>query len=83
MQRWALILSTYDHQIEYRKSEEHSNCDALFRLPHEDFNIGNESEMHSVSATDENFPITAKDIENATILDPVLSKVFDLVILHS
>ena len=79
MQRWALILSAYDYQIEYRKSDEHSNCDALSRLPHEDSKIGSESEIYSVSAIDKNFPITAKDIGKATLLDPVLSRVFDLV----
>ena len=79
MQRWALILSVYDYQIEYRKSDEHSNCDALSRLPHEDSKTGSESEIYSVSAIDKNFPITAKDIGKATLLDPVLSRVFDLV----
>ena len=79
MQRWALILSAYDYQIEYRKSDEHSNCDALSRLPHEDSNIGNEREIYSGSAIDKYFPITTKDIGKATLLDPVLSKVFDLV----
>ena len=34
-----------------------------------------------MSAIDENFPITAKDIGKATLLDPVLSKVFDLVMI--
>ena len=52
MQRWALVLSAYDYQIEYRKSERHSNCDALSRLPHEDYKIGSESEIYSVSAID-------------------------------
>ena len=33
-----------------------------------------------MSAINENFPITAKDIGKATLLDPVLGKVFDLVI---
>ena len=45
MQCWALVLSAYDYQIEYRKSERHSNCDVLSRLPHEDSTIGSESEV--------------------------------------
>ena len=79
MQRWGLILSAYDYQIEYRKSDEHDNGDALSRLPCEDSNIGSESEIYSVRSIDKNFSIIAKDIGKATLLDPVLSKVFDLV----
>ena len=79
MQRWALVLSAYDYQIEYRRSEKHSNCDALSRLPHEDSKIGRESEVYSVRAIDKDFPITAKDIGKATLLDPVLSKALELV----
>ena len=29
MQRWSLILSTYDYSIEYPKSIDHANADAL------------------------------------------------------
>ena len=79
MQRWAIVLSAYDYQIEYRSPEKHSNCDALSRLPHEDSMIGCESEIYSVSAIDEDFPITAKDIGKATVLDPLLSRVLDSV----
>ena len=79
MQRGALVLSAYDYQIEYRRSEKHSNCDAYSRLPHEDSKIGRESEVYSVSAIDKDFPITAKDIGKATLLDPVLSKALELV----
>ena len=78
MQHWALVLSAYDYQIEYRRSEKHSNCDTLSRLPHEDSKIGRESEVYSVSAIDKDFPITAKDIGKATLLDPVLSKALEL-----
>ena len=80
MQCWAIVLSAYDYQIEYRSSAKHSNCDALSRLPHEDSNIGSESEIHSASAIDKGeFPITAVDIGKATLQDPVLSKVHDWV----
>ena len=79
MQRLAIVLSAYDYQIEYRRSEKHCNCDALSRFPHEDSMIGCESEIYSVSAIDEDFPITAKDIGKTTVLDPFLSRVLDFV----
>ena len=79
MQRWAIVLSAYDYQIEYRRSEKHCNCDALSRFPHEDSMIGCESEIYSVSAIDEDFPITEKDTGKATVLGPLLSRVLDFV----
>jgi hypothetical protein len=33
MQRWALILSAYEYDTEYRDSASHANCKALSRLP--------------------------------------------------
>ena len=39
--------------------------------------IGCESEIYSLSAIDEDFPIRAKDIGKATALDPLLNRVLD------
>ena len=61
MQRWALVLSAYDYEIEYR-SEDHANCDAFSRLPHEDSAVGSEGVVYIVSLIDDDFPITAEDI---------------------
>ena len=81
MQQWSIVLSGYDCCIEYRRSEQHINCNAISRLLHEDSEIaGGESEINNAGAIDGDFPIKAKDIEKATRLDPLLSRVLDFVL---
>ena len=74
MHRWAIVLSGYDCCLEYRRSEQHINCDANSKI------AGGESEINSLGAIDGDFPITAKDIGNATRLDLILSRVLDFVL---
>ena len=33
LQRWALLLSAYNYQLEFKPTEQHSNADGLSRLP--------------------------------------------------
>ena len=79
MQRWALVLSAYDYEIELKRSEDHANCDALLRLPNENSTVGSEGVVYSVSVIDGDFPISAEDIGKATLVDPVLGKVHQFV----
>ena len=75
MQRWALVLSAYDYDLAYRRSEEHLNADALSRLPCQDSSVAMEGEVYSLGAVREDFPIMAVDIARATLKDPLLCKV--------
>ena len=77
LQRWALLLSAYSYEIEFRSTHEHGNADGLSRLPLE-------SEMSVESPTTasvfnlaqiESLPLTHKAVCDATRKDPLLSKV--------
>ena len=79
MQRWAVLLSQYDYDIQHRKSEDNAVADALSRLPYTSSTSDIEGRIYQVSAIESDFPITAKDIAKSTFNDPVLSKVLNHV----
>ena len=70
------MLSAYDYDLEYRKSVEHLNADALSRLPYQDSSLGTEGKIYRIGAVREEFPVIAADIAQATLKDPMLSKVY-------
>ncbi|XP_072177830.1 uncharacterized protein [Diadema setosum] len=78
MQRWALILSAYQYDIQYRRSAEHGNADAMSRLPLASEVTPNPEDLFYFSYVDE-LPVTADDIRKATQTDKVLSKVKEYV----
>ncbi len=80
MQRWALVLMAYNYDIEYRKSADHMNADAMSRLPTvvKD-GTGEEGSVFYFSQVDE-LPVSARDIAQATRKDPTLCKVWNYTV---
>jgi len=88
LQRWALILSAYTFQIEYKPTQAHANADGLSRLPMpmsaSMFSSSSPSQEVYLSDPDvfnirqmEALPVTSEQLRNATRKDPVLSRVVD------
>ena len=83
LQRWAIQLSTYQYDIEYRASKDHANADAS-RLPRKTMEEPDDwiIEANQVNRVQmEQAPITVSQIREATHGDPVLSRVM-YYILH-
>ena len=78
LQRWAIILSSYDYDVKYQSSASHGNADGLFYLPLQDEPFEQDESAEIVCALEEHqlhsLPIQASDIQAATFKDPVLSK---------
>ena len=74
LQRWSLILSTYRYELEFRRSTEHGNADALSRFP-----MRNKKKASPGLAAEEVYhteffsaTISAEDVKRETEKDPEL-----------
>ena len=81
MQRWAIFLSAYSYDIEYKGTKLHANTDSLSRLPvqGEEDQDAAATAMFKISLIEE-LPITATDIVAETNKDNVLSQVYRFVL---
>ena len=68
LQRWAVQLSAYQYDIEFKPTKEHSNADALSRLPLLDsIEYISESSVFNVNQI-QSLPVDSGDVENATVV---------------
>ncbi|XP_063220109.1 uncharacterized protein K02A2.6-like [Bacillus rossius redtenbacheri] len=71
LQRWALLLTTYNYSTEYKKGEDMGNADALSRLPL----AYEQSVEQTVFLVQRDIPIKAEEIAKETEKDEVLKRV--------
>ena len=80
VQRWALTLSAYKYNIEYRPGKDQANADGLSRLPLQNQPSEVPRPADTVLLLErlerlESSPVSASQIQAWTSKDPVLSKV--------
>ncbi|PIK48865.1 hypothetical protein BSL78_14267 [Apostichopus japonicus] len=79
-QRWAVLLSAYQYNIEYRSSAKNANADLLSRLPVGEASSGDPEEYCFLETVLMETPITATEISKHTDKDPVLAKVLEFTL---
>ena len=77
IQRWALTLAAFEYTLEFRTTSQHSNADALSRLPllEAPADVPTSAELVLLIQHLEETTVTASQIRHWTLHDPVLSKV--------
>lgn len=77
MQHYAIFMQSFDYEIRYRKSADHSNADALSRLPlAETNNKIEEIEVIEMNAI-EILPLSVEQLRIATIKDENVKQLID------
>ena len=79
VQRWAIFLSAYRYELDYRAGSANSNADCLSRLPINallgDYSVaGNVVNMMDLIQA----PVTVAEVRVETRKDPVMSRVYEL-----
>ena len=76
LQRWAVLLSAYTYDHEFKTTQQHANADGLSRLPlktTDEEETSKEATVFNISQLD-TMPVTNRQLEQATRKDPILSK---------
>jgi len=76
LQHWAIILSAYSYEIEFKPISQHTNADSLSRLPLKSTETSEDAVNVFNVAQFEILPLTSQQIATAARKDPLLSQVY-------
>ena len=81
LQRWALLLSAYSYDIQFKPTQSHGNADGLSRLPLNGQLISSTLDAASIFniAQVQFLPVTFQQIKMETKQDPTLSSISSFV----
>ena len=81
IQRWALLLAAYEYKIVFRKTEQHSNADAMSRLPLPVMpdHVPVPAELVMMIEGLEEAPLSAEQIAELTKRDACMGKVLRFI----
>ena len=83
LQRWAMILMSFNYTIKYKSTAEHCNADCLSRLP-----AGNDEEFKDLDSIEiaaihtmiwDKVPVSATKVAECTKKDEILNRVMDYI----
>ena len=77
LQRWAILLSAYTYDMEFKPTAAHGNADGLSRLPLPSESSETEADTIFNIAQLDSLPVTSVQVCQATRSDPILSKVLE------
>ncbi|XP_044175358.1 uncharacterized protein K02A2.6-like [Acropora millepora] len=82
IQRWALFLSGFSYQIEYKNTKAHANADGLSRLPlnctKEDEDRKDPADVFHLNQINR-LPVTVRELRKETRNNPILAKVIQAI----
>ena len=79
LQKWAILLSAYSYEIEFRPTNDHCNADALSRLPLNVISIDSLAADSAICNVAQ-LPVTVTKLQSHTCTDPILSQVSKFVV---
>ena len=81
IQRWAIVLSTYNYELIFKPGRKHGNADSMSRLSFQSDDCEESSVLENYVLMTElcHSPTTSKDVARYSAKDPILAKVMNYI----